>query len=107
MPRMSGRKRGSEVETQGWTPGDDPMLALLPPEPLWAFQMLPREDQQWRARVFLAVWIQTGREMFAWAQALRKYHDEAEVKAWVLGVLTDEVILDGLQSLQSEPTPKV
>ena len=107
MPRTSGGRRASAVPMQEWTPGDDPMLALLPPEPLWAFQLLPREEQRWRARVFLAVRIQTGGEMFAWAQALRKYDNEAEVKAWVLGVLTDEVILDGLQSLQSEPTPDV
>ena len=56
--------------------------------------------EQWRARVFLTVWIQTNGTMFAWSQALRKYDNEAEVKAWVLGVLTDEVIIDGLQSRQ-------
>ena len=33
-------------------------------------------------------------------EALREYDNEAEVKAWVLGVLTDEVILDGLRSRQ-------
>jgi len=97
MPRMSSVKRGSKVEMQEWTPGGDPMLALLPLEVPWAFQMLPREEQQWRARVFFAVWITTGGLMFAWAQALRTYDNEAEVKAWVLGVLTDEVILEGLQ----------
>ena len=107
MPRTSGRRRASAVQMQEWTPGDDPMLALLPAEPPWAFQLLPREEQQWRARIFLAVWIQTGGEMFAWAQALRKDPDDAEVKAWVLKNLTDAVILDGLQSLQSEPTPDV
>jgi hypothetical protein len=105
MPRLAGTERVSEVEMQEWSPGDDPMLALLPPEPLWAFQLLPREEQRWRARVFLAVRIQTGGEMFAWAQALREYDNEPEVKAWVLKNLTDEVILEGLQSLQSEPTP--
>jgi hypothetical protein len=78
----------------------DPMLALLPEEHLWAFDALPFEEQQWRARVFLAVWIQTDGTMFAWAQALLKYDNEAEVKAWVLGVLTDSVILDGLASRQ-------
>ena len=91
---------------QEWTPGDDPMLALLPPEPPWGFQMLPREEQQWLARVFLAVWIQTDGMMFAWSQALRKYDKEAEVKAWVLWVLTDAVILDGLQSRQQPEWPR-
>ena len=43
--------------------------------------------------------------MFAWSQALRKYDNEAEVKAWVLGVLTDEVILDGLRSRQQPEEP--
>jgi len=107
MPRMAGGKRENMIETQEWTPGGDPILALLPPEPPWAFQLLPREEQRWRARVFLAVWINTGGMMFAWAQALRKGPDDAEVKAWVLKNMTDEVILDGLESLQSEPTPKV
>jgi hypothetical protein len=104
MSRMSSNERGSEVEMREWTPGGDPMLALLPPEPPWAFQMLPREEQQWRARVFLTVWIQTDGTMFAWSQALLKYDNEAEVKAWVLGVLTDEVILDGLRSRQEAPS---
>jgi hypothetical protein len=105
MPRMLGNERGSDVEMQEWTPGDDPMLALLPPETPWAFQLLPREEQRWRARVFLAVWINTGGLMFAWAQALRNGPDDADVKAWVLRYMTDEVILDGLRSLQpSEPT---
>ena len=99
MPR-SGGKRGSEVEMQEWTPGGDPILALLPPEPPWAFQMLPRDEQQWRARVFLAVWIQTDGTMFAWSQALTKDPDDAAIKAWVLKNLTYDVILDGLQSRQ-------
>jgi hypothetical protein len=102
MPRVSGNARGSEVEMREWTPGGDPMLALLPPEVPWAFQRLPREEQQWRARVFLAVWINTGGLMFAWAQALRNDRDDDEVKAWVLQYMTDEVILEGLRT-QEEP----
>ena len=104
MPRMSNGKRGSKVEMRDKrTPGGDAMLALLPPEHPWAFDQLPFEEQQWRARVFLTVWIQTDGMMFAWAQALRKYDNEAEVKAWVLGVLTDDVIIDGLRSRQEAP----
>jgi len=52
--------------------------------------------------VFLAVWINTGGMMFAWANALRNDPDETEVKAWVLGVLTDEVILEGLRVREEE-----
>jgi len=102
MPRMSGGKRRNVIEMR-WTPRGDPILALLPAEHPRAFDQLPFEEQQWRARVFLTVWIQTDGTMFAWSQALRKYDDEAEVKAWVLGVLTDEVILDGLRSRQQQP----
>src|SRR5450756_2378935 len=102
MSRMSGSERGSEGEMQEWTPGDDPMLALLPPEPPWAFQLLPREEQRWRARVFLAVWINTGGMMFAWAQALRKDEDDAEVKAWTLQNMTNEVILEGLRTQEEQ-----
>ena len=97
MPRMSGNARGGEAEMQELTPRGDPILALLPPEVPWGFQMLPREEQQWRARVFLAVWINTGGMMFAWAEALRNEANDAERKAWVLRNLTDEVILEGLR----------
>ena len=100
---MPGGMRGSVDGMRQWMPRGDPMLALLPVERPWAFDLLPFEEQQWRGRVFLTVWIQTDGTMFAWAQALRKYDNEAEVKAWVTGVLTDEVILDGLRSRQQQP----
>ena len=83
-----------------WTPGGDPMLALLPAERPWAFDALPFEEQQWRARVFLGVWVNTNSPIFAWAMALRNGADDAEVKAWTLANMTDAVILDGLQSRQ-------
>ncbi|HEY5484619.1 MAG TPA: hypothetical protein VIK31_12585 [Propionibacteriaceae bacterium] len=97
MPRILGNERGSEVEMQEWTPRGDPILALLPAEHPWAFDLLPFEEQQWRARVFLAVWINTGGLMFAWAQALRHGPDDAEVRAWVLANMTDAVIFEGLR----------
>ncbi len=100
MSRKPGGEKENVIEMQPWSPRGDPILALLPAEHPWAFDQLPFEEQQWRARVFLTVWIQTNGTMFAWAEALRKYDNEAEVKAWVLGVLTDEVILDGLRSRQ-------
>jgi hypothetical protein len=103
MPRLSGGKKENVIEMQPWTPRGDPMLALLPAERPWAFDALPFEEQQWRARVFLTVWIQTDGTMFAWANALAKDPDDAEIKAWVLAVLTDEVILDGLRSRQQQP----
>jgi hypothetical protein len=83
-----------------WTPAGDPMLALLPPERPWAFGMLPFEEQQWRARVFLSVWVNTGSTIFAWAQALKNEPDDAEVRAWVLRNMTDEVLIEGLRSVQ-------
>jgi hypothetical protein len=103
MPRPSGGKKGNVIEMQPWTPRGDPILALLPAEHPWAFDQLPFEEQQWRARVFLTVWIQTDGTMFAWSQALQKDPDDAEIKAWVLKNLTDEVILDGLRSRQQPP----
>ena len=104
MPRILGNERGSEVEMQEWTPRGDPILALLPAEHPWAFDLLPFEEQKWRARVFLALWIQTDSPVFAWATALQKTDDDAGVKAWVLGVLTDAKIIDGLQSRQGAPS---
>ena len=100
---MSGGKREHVIETQEWTPRGDPMLALLPAERPWAFDALPFEEQQWRARVFLGVWVNTNSPIFAWAMALRNGADDAEVKAWVLASMTDEVILDGLRSRQEAP----
>jgi hypothetical protein len=107
MPRMSRSTGGGVDGMKQWTPRGDPMLALLPAERPWAFDRLPFEEQQWRARVFLAVWINTGGMMFAWAQALRNEANDAERKAWVLANLTLDVILDGLQSReQPEEAPK-
>ena len=100
MPKMPGGKRGSVDGMKQWTPRGDPMLALLPVERLWAFDLLPFEEQQWRGRVFLTVWIQTDSVVFAWANALAKDPDDPAIKAWVLKNLTDAVILDGLQSRQ-------
>ena len=105
MSRMPGGKKENVIEMQPWTPRGDPMLALLPAEHPWAFDQLPFEEQQWRARVFLAVWIQTDGMMFAWAQALQKDPDDAAIKAWVLKNLTDAVIIDGLQSRQQPEEP--
>ena len=105
MPRLSGGKKENVIEMQEWTPRGDPILALLPAEHPWAFDQLPFEEQQWRARVFLAVWIQTDGMMFAWAQALQKDTDDAAIKAWVLKNLTDAVIIDGLQSRQQPEEP--
>ena len=106
MPRPSRGKKENVIEMQPWTPRGDPMLALLPAERPWAFDALPFEEQQWRARVFLATWIQTDGTMFSWAEALRTYGKEeaAQVKAWVLWNLTDEVILDGLRGRQEAPS---
>jgi hypothetical protein len=90
------------------------MLALLPAERPWAFERLPFEEQKWRARIFFAVWIEAAgatrlaaRLAFAWANALMDYSKdsdipEADVKAWVLRNFTDEVIRDGLASLNEE-----
>ena len=100
MPRLSGGKKGNVIEMQPWTPRGDPILALLPAEHPWAFDALPFEEQQWRGRVFLTVWIQTDSVVFAWANALAKDPDDAAIKAWVLKNLTYDVILDGLRSRQ-------
>jgi hypothetical protein len=88
------------MPNEPWTPRGDPILALLPAERPWAFDLLPFEEQQWRARVFLTVWIQTDSVVFAWANALAKDPDDANIKAWVMEVLSLDVILDGLASRQ-------
>ena len=97
---MPGGKRKDVIEMQESTSGSDPIVALLPAERPWAFDLLPFEEQKWRARVFLAVWVNTNSPIFAWAMALRNGADDAEVKAWTLANMTDAVILDGLASRQ-------
>ena len=99
---MPGGKKENVIEMR-WIPRGDPILALLPAEHPRAFDQLPFEEQQWRARVFLTVWIQTDSVVFAWANALAKDPDDAEIKAWVLKNLTYDVILDGLRSRQQQP----
>jgi hypothetical protein len=59
------------MPSDGDVSSGEPILALLPAERPWAFDLLSFEEQAWRARVFFAVWINTGGLMFAWAQALR------------------------------------
>ena len=83
-----------------WSPHGDPILALLPAERPWSFDTLPLDEQKWRARMFLAVWIQTNSLPFAWFQALRHDPDDAEVRAWVEANLTNDLLIDGLQSRQ-------
>ena len=58
------------IDMQVWTPGDDPMLALLPPEPPWGFQRLPREEQAWRGRLFLLAYVHSNNVAFSWAMAM-------------------------------------
>jgi hypothetical protein len=71
MQRMSGGKRGSVVSMEKWTPGGDPMLALLPAELPLAFQRLPREEQAWRGRCFLIAYVMTnGGALLSWSIAL-------------------------------------
>jgi hypothetical protein len=103
--------------TEARASGVDPILALLPDDRPWAFDRLPFEEQQWRARIFLAVWIQSGgaahqaaRLGFAWQNALLDYSADPEIplsdyKAWVLRNFTEEVIRDGLASLNEEAAP--
>ena len=100
--------------TEPRTLDTDPILALLPAERPWAFDRLDFEEQQWRARIFLAIWIQSGgaqhesaRTAFAWANAMMRYDEDPEIpesdyKAWVLKNFTLEVIKDGLASLNKE-----
>jgi hypothetical protein len=99
--------------TEPRTPDTDPILMLLPAERPWAFDRLPFEEQKWRARIFLAVWIQSGgaaheaaRTAFAWQNALLDYANDPEIpladyKAWVERNFTLEVIRDGLDSLNT------
>jgi hypothetical protein len=70
------------IDVQEWTPGDDPMLALLPPDPPWRFQRLPREEQAWRARAFLMLYGRGSTLPHSWWYALLERPDQiTEMKA--------------------------
>ena len=85
------------IDMQEWTPGDDPMLALLPPEPPWAFQRLPREEQAWRGRAFLIALVMTDNEAFSWSVALTRDPVAAENNRLDVLHTRDEVIGQGLR----------
>ena len=99
MPRMAGGKRENMIETQEWTPGGDPMLALLPAEPPWGFQRLPREEQRWRGRAFLIAFVMTDNEAFSWSLALTRDPVAAENNRLDVLHTRDEVIGQGLRDL--------
>jgi hypothetical protein len=87
------------IDMQVWTPGDDPMLALLPPEPPWGFQRLPREEQAWRGRAFLIAFVMTDNEAFSWNLALTRDPVAAENNRLDVLHTRDEVIVQGLRDL--------
>jgi hypothetical protein len=87
------------IDVQEWTPGDDPMLELLPPEPPWAFQRLPREEQAWRGRAFLIAFVMTDNEAFSWNLALTGDPVAAENNRLDVLHTRDEVIVQGLRDL--------
>lgn len=84
-----------------WSPRGDPILKLLPAERPWAFDRLSFDDQRWRARIFLAVWCQTGSMPFAWANALDTSLTAGE-QAWVEETLTDELLERSLKAMNEE-----
>ena len=87
------------IDMQEWTPGDDPMLALLPSEPPWGFQRLPREEQAWRGRAFLIALVMTDNEAFAWNLALTRDPVTGENNRLDVLHTRDEVIVQGLRDL--------
>ena len=87
------------INMQEWSPGDDPMLALLPPEPPWRFQRLPREEQAWRGRAFLIALVMTDNEAFSWSLALTRDPVAAENNRLDVLHTRDEVIVQGLHDL--------
>jgi hypothetical protein len=87
------------IDVQEWTPGDDPMLALLPAEPPWGFQRLPREEQEWRGRAFLIALVMTDNDAFSWSLALTRDPVAAENNRLDVLHTRDEVIVQGLRDL--------
>jgi hypothetical protein len=87
------------INMQEWSPGDDPMLALLPSEPPWAFQRLPREEQAWRGRALLIAFVVTDNEAFSWSLALTRDPVAAENNRMDVLQTRDEVIVQGLRDL--------
>jgi hypothetical protein len=87
------------INMQEWSPGDDPMLALLPPEPPWDFQRLPRQEQAWRGRAFLIAFVMTDNAAFSWNLALTRDPVAAENNRLDVLHTWDEVIVQGLRDL--------
>jgi hypothetical protein len=87
------------IDEREWSPGDDPMLAMLPSDPPWGFQMLPREEQAWRGRAFLIAFVMTDNEAFSWNLALTGDPVAAENNRLDVLHTRDEVIIQGLRDL--------
>ncbi len=87
------------VDMQEWTPGGDPMLALLPAELPYSFQSLPREEQAWRGRAFLIAFVMTDNEAFSWSLALTRDPVAAENNKMDVEHTGDEAIVQGLRDL--------
>ena len=84
-----------------WSPRGDPILALLPAERPWAFDLLPFEEQEWRGRAFLIFYTISGRRTaYAWWQALRD--DDGATEAFIRERVTDDEIVTGLRGLQAD-----
>lgn len=99
MRRISDGKRGSVGRMDVWTPGGDPMLALLPPEVPLAFQRLPRDEQAWRGRAFLIAFVMTDNAAFSWSLALTRDPVAAANNKQDVDNTRDEVIVEGLRDL--------
>jgi hypothetical protein len=68
------------------------MLALLPDEHPLAFDRLSFEEQQWRGRVFLMIYMRTGGVAYSWATAMSKEPDHEATKALIMSTLDEDEI---------------
>jgi hypothetical protein len=73
----------------------DPFLAQIPDPRLSGFDGLPRNEQKWRARIYVAVYQLTGSAPFSWAIAMETDPEQIAMMKAFLANTTDERILAG------------
>jgi hypothetical protein len=73
----------------------DPFLSQIPDPQLSGFDHLPRSEQQWRARIYVAVYQLTGSAPFSWAIAMDTAPEQVAMMRAFLAETTDDRILAG------------
>ena len=81
---------------------DDPILRLLPEDKPVAFLSLPEDEQRWRARAFLMLWVVTGHVVYSWWAALEHEPDWVAYLKELVASTTDADLTQHVTNVSQE-----